>query len=303
MRTVSFFLLTYNRPVDTQEALENILFYLNRPKEVFIEIIVVNNNSSVDYSSFESFIAQHQSSEVHQIIYIKNKDNKGVAGGRNQAMKVASGDILISMDDDAEYREKNTIQQTIDLFERYEAENVAVLTFQVVEQSDGQITVASKAKDRFEKDTLFTTYFAGGAHALKKSLLDKVGYYDVAEKYGAEEYDLSYKLLEDGYRIIHTNQISILHKKSPDGRFNRAKQNGQLLKNKSLLAYRFLPIRYFYTHLFFWSLFFLSRTGGNMVALVKYLRITYQARKDIVRKVVSPPTIQYIKSVGGRVLY
>ncbi|MEM6376686.1 MAG: glycosyltransferase [Bacteroidota bacterium] len=303
MKTISFFILTYNRPVDTQEALENILFFLDHPADIFIEIVVVNNNSSVDYQAFENFIQKNEQSEHHRIIYIKNTENKGVAGGRNQAMEIASGEILISLDDDAEFREKDLLPRILDLFEKYKDQNVAFLTFQVVEQSDGRIFVASKAKDSLQKKELFTNYFAGGAHALKKSLLKDIGLYNVSEKYGAEEYDLSFKLLEKGYRIVHTNEISILHKKNPDGRFDYAKQNGQLLKNKSLLAYRFLPIRYYYSHLFFWSLFFLKETNLKVFQLFKYLRETHQARKSITRKVISPKTIQYIKSIGGRLTY
>jgi len=303
MEVISFFVLTYNRPDDTLEALQNILFHLDRPEHVFVEIIVINNNSSVDYSVFDRFVEQNQSSDVHRILYEVNDDNLGVAGGRNQAMEMATGSILISLDDDAEFVERDVIQRIVDLFKKYEDQNVQILTFKVNEVADGSITIASKSPDRFAKKELFTTYFAGGAHAIKKSVLSEVGMYDVGEKYGAEEYDLSYKILEHGAKIVHTNEISILHKKAAQGRFDRARQNGNLLKNKSLVAYKFLPIKYFYSHLFFWSFYFLKYSGGNVTALIHYLKITWRERKKIRRKTISADTLKYILDVGGRLTY
>ena len=303
MDIISFFVLTYNRPIDTLEAIKNILFHIERPKSIFLEIIIVNNNSSVDYTEFDEFVKQNQISEVHEIKYIINTNNLGVAGGRNQAMNLAKGSILISLDDDAEFVEKDIIQQVIDLFKKYKDQNVQFLTFKVNELADGSVTVASKSPDRFTKRELFTSYFAGGAHALKKQVLSDIGMYDVTEKYGAEEYDLSYKLLEFGGKIVHTNDISILHKKNIQGRFNYTKQNGNLLKNKVLVAYKFLPKRYFYTHLFFWSLYFLKHTRGNFFALIGYIRTTLKERKKIKQKPISKKTMNYILEIGGRLTY
>lgn len=303
MQTVSFFILTYNRPDDLLAAIENILYFLDKPAEFFTEIVIVNNNSSTDYTAVETFIEKHKSTPDHRIIYIRNTENKGVAGGRNQAMEQASGAILISLDDDAEFQQKDTIQQVYDLFEKYKKEQVKVLTFKVNEPYLNNVYVASKSKDRHQKEELFTSYFAGGAHALDRTILDEVGYYDVEEKYGAEEYDLSYKILEKGYKIIHTNQLSILHKKSNQGRLDISKQSGITLKNKALIAYKYLPIFYFYSHIFFWSFFFLYQTRGNIFDLTKYIRLTLKSKDKITRIPVSTGTVEYIKSLGGRILY
>ena len=297
---VSFFILTYNRPEETIEALENIIHFLHHPEFVEIEIIIVNNNSSIDYTILENYI--HKPKDIC-IKYVINEDNKGVAGGRNQAMALCSGDILISLDDDAEFRESDIIVNTIDLFNSHQYKSVGLITYKVVEQSDGRVDIATKNKDNLNKKEFYTTYFKGGAHAIKKDVFKKLGGYEIGGIYGAEEYDLSYRLLDNGYKILHTSDISILHKKSPTGRENYSVQLGYLLQNKSLLAHKYLTRKYFISHLILWSLHYLMKTQGNLLGLIRFLRSTIQLSKITSKTPISIETMEYIKSVGGRLIY
>ena len=165
---VSFVILSYNRPSETIEAVDNVLHFLNHPEDVEIEIIIINNNSSADYSSLEEYIESIENRKT--VKYIRNDSNLGVAGGRNQGMNMARGSIIFSLDDDAEWREKNLIDHSRSLFEKYADQKVGVLTFKVVEQSDGSIDIATKDKSKLNQDEFFTTYFKGGAHAVLKDV-------------------------------------------------------------------------------------------------------------------------------------
>ncbi len=295
---ISFIILTYNRSYETYEAIKNIIYHLNKPSGIIYEIIIFNNNSTADYSDLEDYIAKFPF-----VKYIKNEKNEGVAIGRNKAFSYAQGEICISLDDDAEFIEENIIEKTLKLFAEYKQSKVALLTYKVVERSDGSIDIASKNKDDLKKDQFYTTYFKGGAHAVIKSVFDELGGYTTTGLYGAEEYDLAYRILDKGYRILHTSDISILHKKAASGRQNYPDQLGNLLLNKSIIAYRFLPFRYFISHLFMWSGFFIMKTNGNIWALLKYV---FQAIKTVIstdRQPISKSTIQYIQNIGGRVSY
>ena len=298
---ISFVILSYNRPQETIEAVENIADFIDHPSGVIIEIIIVNNNSVVDYSTLEDYINSIDNSI--SIKYIKNDSNLGVAGGRNQGMDMAKGSIVFSLDDDAEWREKDLISRTQNLFERYRTENVGILTFKVVEQSDGSIDIASKDKSVWNKDEFFTTYFKGGAHAILKNVFTELNGYDLASQYGAEEYDLSYKVLDHGYTIVHTSDVSILHKRASAGRNTSLKHKYFLMKNKTLLAYKYLPKKYYFSHLILWSGFFLKNTRFSIPELIRCLRDIIKEKKSIKRSPISPRTVNYIKSIRGRLTH
>ena len=47
-----------------------------------------------------------------------------------------------------------------------------------------------------DQDFFQTYYYAGGAHAIRREVLDRTGNYPVDFFYGMEEYDLSYRILD-----------------------------------------------------------------------------------------------------------
>tara|TARA_B110000093_G_scaffold72323_1_gene78647 strand:- start:7940 stop:8851 length:912 start_codon:yes stop_codon:yes gene_type:complete len=301
-KIISFIILSYNRPQETIEAIDNVINFLDTPEGYFKEIVIVNNNSKVDYTICEHYIDDNLESDIHKIVYIKNSENSGVAGGRNIAMKKSTGDVIVSLDDDAEFRERNLIEYIEQLFKKHKKDKVAIIGFNIV-NLDGSIVISSKRKDKFTEKEFFTSYFAGGAHALQKSLLDEIGYYEKGELYGAEEYDLSYRTLDSGHQILHCSNLSILHKKSMNGRLDIGDETGMLLKNKSLLAYKYLNKKYYYSHLFFWSLFFLKNCGLRLKKLRHFIKITNKEAKQIVRTPIKNSTVNYILSIGGRLRY
>jgi Predicted glycosyltransferases len=90
-------------------------------------------------------------------------------------------------------------------------------------------------------------------------VLEKVGSYPTDFFYGMEEYDLSYRVLEAGYSIAYTDKVVMLHKESPLGRKPKKEKLQMMWVNKSKVAYRHLPKKYFYSTAFMWSLEYLKK--------------------------------------------
>ena len=84
-----------------------------------------------------------------------------------------------------------------------------------------------------------------------------------------EEYDLSYRILGAGYGIVYDDRVVILHKESPAGRLpNKDKLRGMWV-NKSKVAWKYLPKKYFYSTALLWSYEYLRKTGFNFTGWSK----------------------------------
>jgi GT2 family glycosyltransferase len=60
--------------------------------------------------------------------------------------------------------------------------------------------------------------FVGAGHAIRRSALARTKGYDEALFFYWEELDLSYQLIEAGYRIVYDPSVIVRHKSSPEAR-------------------------------------------------------------------------------------
>lgn len=305
MKPLSFVIITYNRPSDTLALLRNILT-LNRAAELLEDVIVVNNASTESYETVKHFIAEN--SQVN-FQYIDAPSNLGVAGGRNFAFKYARASIMILIDDDAELGNKDALENIVRLFEKHQKDErpLGIISFKVLYYENRQMQVNAFPHKRFEayKDLSFfnTYYFAGGAHAIKKEVLEKVGLYPEDFFYGMEEYDLSYRMLENGYSIAYTDGVIMLHKESPLGRNPKREKLLMLWINKSKVAFRYLPGKYFWSTAFMWSLQYLRHTGWHVGGFFKGWGMVFKIPRTEKKTPVSPKTLQYLKQTKARLSY
>ena len=92
--TVSIVILTMNRSAHMQNVLKNISLQSYLPSE----IIIVDNNSELKEQKNNENLAKQYNAD-----YFLMDENLGVSGGRNYGLKRANGDIIIEIDDDAEF--------------------------------------------------------------------------------------------------------------------------------------------------------------------------------------------------------
>lgn len=303
MKPLSFIIITYNRPADALLLLENI-YQLDNAKELLEEIIIVNNASTSDYGEVENFIALHPELPYH---YFYSKENLGVAKGRNFALQKSTSPILIMLDDDAELQNKDCL---IRLLEEFENKNTkrpkAIISFKVLYFDTREMQVNALPHKQFntykDKDFFETYFYAGGAHAIKRSVLGEVGTYPEDFFYGMEEYDLSYRILNAGYSIVYSNKIIMLHKESPLGRKPKEEKLRMMWVNKSKVCWRYLPLKYFISTTFLWSLFYLKNTGYHLNGWIKAWKETISITKSP-RTTINKETLDYLKSLNARLWY
>lgn len=309
MKPLSFIVITYNRPDDALELMKNIAG-LDEAATLLEEIILVNNRSTASYQQVEEYI---KSQSTLPFRYMVAPENLGVARGRNYALQFATAPILILLDDDAVLQNKDALLRTIAAFDAkpagYESIDrpTAIVSFKVLYYDTLQMQqngLPHKKYDRYkDKHSFYTYYYAGGAHAIKREVLDQVGYYPEDFFYGMEEYDLAYRIIDRGYAIQYNDSIVMLHKESPLGRKPTSEKLKMMWVNKSKVAWRYLPRSYFYSTAFLWSIEFLRKAGFNLRQYFRGWRAVLGVPRSEKRRPVSRKTIAYLRSVEARLYY
>ena len=304
MKPLSFIIISYNRSADLLELLKNIS-QLEQAHQLLEEIIVVNNASNENYDEIRSFVKDHSSLPY---IYFDSPENLGVAKGRNYALDKGKAPIIIMLDDDAVLQNKDCL---VNLVKEFETNNTkkpkAIVSFKVLYYDNLQMQENALPHKKFNeyKDKSFfeTYYYAGGAHAIKRKVIEDLGRYPGDFFYGMEEYDLAYRILDAGYSIVYSDQVVMLHKESPLGRKPKKEKLQMMWLNKSKVAWRYLPKKYFYSTAFMWSLQYLKETSFNLRGFFSGWKKVFTISSSEKRTPIKQTTIDYLRKVKARLWY
>ena len=280
------------------------LFTLSFQEELLNEIIIVNNCSSADYSEVCLFIKEHP---AVQFRYLLAPENLGVAKGRNYALQFSTAEWVIMLDDDCVLQNTDTLKSVVDVFNLPSAKKTAVVSFKVLYYSTGEIQASALPHKNFNhyKDLAFfeTYFYAGGAHAIRRSVMMEVGYYSADFFYGMEEYDLSYRILNAGYRIVYSNKVVMLHKESPQGRVPHWQKLQMMWVNKSIVAWRYLPFYYFLTTALLWSIYYFIKSKFKLKGFISGWNKIISIPKNNKRAPISKNILPYLHTLKARLWY
>lgn len=304
MRPLSFIIITYNRPEDMLALAKNIAG-LEQATELLEEVIILNNASTADYSAVKAFIATRPDIPFR---FLDAPSNLGVARGRNYAIERSKGPILIMLDDDAELGNTDCLVNLVLLYGEDKGDRpLAIISFKVIYFETREMQRNALPHKKFDaykdKHSFDTYYYAGGAHAIRRKVLDQVGKYPEDFFYGMEEYDLAYRILDAGWRISYSDEVVMLHKESPLGRTTKKEKQRMMWVNKSKVAWRHLPKRYFWSTAFMWSLEYLKKTGFDLGGFFKGWGEVFGIPRSEPHKPVSEETMNYLRNVEARMYY
>jgi GT2 family glycosyltransferase len=301
MKPLSIVIITFNRPEDML-ALAGNISQLEGVGEWVEEVIVVNNRSTVSYAALEAFIAEHPAIPFNYVIV---PENLGVSRGRNFAVQLSRAPILVFLDDDALFRNNNALPAIAAIFEADPA--IGIAAFKIFYESTGEMQVNAFPHKRFaERKDLSgfdTAYFSGAAHAIRRSVFEKAGYYPDNFFYGMEEYDLSYRAIDKGYRIRYDDRVLIWHKESPGGRLPPREKLRGMWVNKSKVAWKYLPVRYFLMTAFLWSLEYLNKSGWDVSGFAKGWREVTGIPRLEKKTRVGAAALAYLRRVHARLTH
>jgi GT2 family glycosyltransferase len=299
---ISIIIITYNRPDDMLELVQNIISLDH--KEFLEEVIIVNNKSTADYKPVEDFLTAHPGIPFK---YFITEENLGVSRGRNFAIEKARAPLLVFIDDDALFDNKDIFLQIQNIFSEEKNKEAGIVAFRIYYQSTLDFQKNAFPHKEFEKrknlKQFDTYYFSGCAHALRRNVFETVGYYPENFFYGMEEYDLSYRTINEGFKIIYDDRVTVLHKESPSGRLlNKDKLRGMWV-NKTKVAWKYLPQKYFYSTAILWGLQYLRRTGWHFAGWFAGWKEIFKIHSREKRNVLGKEALNYLKRMKARLWY
>ncbi|KAF2955601.1 glycosyltransferase [Marinitoga sp. 38H-ov] len=303
--TLSFLLMTNDRLEELKEALDSIYETITLNKKYDYEIVILLNGSKEEYQSqIRNFISEKMDKIKHNIIY--SKKNVGVAEGRNILFKNSKADVLIFLDDDAEIINKKSFIGNIFSIKNKNPK-IGIISVKSLGMG-GNIRNKEIPLTKLNKNgnkSFFTYHFVGVGHIIfREAVKNEKELYPSNLFYGMEEYYLSYKVINNGFKIYYSNDLIVLHKKSDKTRLKPIEYYIHLASNKIFIGSLLGDTKLLISHFILWNIWGILKCK-NFICLIKIIKRFNQLNysKEKYKIELSKGAKKYIKNVGGKYWY
>jgi GT2 family glycosyltransferase len=219
-------------------------------------------------------------------------ENVGIPGGRNIGAATANADLLLFLDDDAELLGPTVLATAVARFEA-DAELGAMAIRLVDEEGLTQRRHVPRVGARSALRSGPVTHFIGAACAVRADAFADLGGFDRQFFYAMEESDLSWRLLDAGWTIWYSADLTAFHPRTAPSR-----HPGHVVltaRNRMWASLRSLPVPVCIAYLLTWTVVAVLR-GGSARQVVDGYRQAWQARPA--RRPMSWRTIARMTRLG-----
>lgn len=215
---VSVVIANYNGEAYLDTCLTSVL----NSYDSFSEILIIDDGSTD--RSIE--IIQDFKKKDDRIFLLKNEKNMGAAASRNNALDKVRGDIIVFLDNDTEIKKDSIMQLIKPLIEdeTVGAAQALLIDFEnrkLVQMAGGHLIPQAiwlmgfyekqeykKVKHRVRLTNIIAI---SAALAVKKEVIDKIGYFDSKEAVYTEDLDFCWRIWIAGYRVVLAHKSIIYH--------------------------------------------------------------------------------------------
>ena len=194
------------------------------------------------------------------VTVIASEENLGVPGGRDLGVQRMAADLVFFLDDDARIIDEGLMKRSVDHFVDDRA--LAAISFHLVDEDGATARRHVPRLGRGDADRSGpVATFLGGASVVRRSTYVEAGGYWPELRYGHEELDLSWRMLDCGGTIFYDAESTVFHPRTDiarhaDGWFRTG-------RNRSLVARRNLPWPLHIVHVASWSALGTLRAPGG----------------------------------------
>ena len=292
---VSVILLSMNR----KDRLERCLRSVQKQTFADMEIIVVDNASCDGTGDMVRSLFPDA-----RYFYLSN--NLGVPGGRNYGVRMSTGEFCVFVDDDAVFAGDDSFNRVVSYFRS--DNRLGCIAFRIVQPSDGceEYKSIPRADKKIIHEDYECSYFCGAGFACRRSLFLKMGMFWESLFFIGEESDFSYRLLNEGYKILRSSAISVIHYETPQARV-KGKWIYYGVRNRCWVAVRNLPWINVFSHILLWWGYFLLSGIRN-----RHIIYFIQGLKDALigfpqairtRACLTKEAFAKLKILSGRIYY
>jgi len=180
-------------------------------------------------------------SEFPVVRLVRHLDSRGLVVRRNEGARLATGEVIFSIDDDAEFTSPHTVQQTL---REFDDPRVGAVAIPYVEpRKDNRVLQRAP-----EADAIWVTdCYIGTSHAVRRDLFLRLGGYREKLVHQGEEKDFCIRLLRAG-RVVRLGRANVIHHhESPNRDMRRMDFFGR--RNDLFFAWHYVPMPFLPLHL------------------------------------------------------
>lgn len=290
----SVVILTYARDAILADSLTRLAECLGARDDY--EVILVDNNA--ERGERAALIDRFPNRQ-----YLFSGGNKGVHA-RNDGFDAARGDYIVLLDDDVLVETPAMLDLFAARFEEDARLGAITIRKHVRGETRRRVDLIPHTRKDVDLTQPFLTFrFVGGCVAFRTACLRETGGFLPDFFYGLEEIELSYRIIDAGWRIRYDPAISCEELEHPAGRDAVRKVQTQRLANKYIISYLRMPFPEVLVNAALFTPYLLLRQRGQAsVAGAVRKFIAWRRRDDRPqRKAISRQTAAYIRECGGSV--
>lgn len=193
----------------TEVCINSILTYTQPERDIMsrdYELILVQEGEDKDITKLlTDYVRRFELSDTKRIKYIQNKTPKGYAGALNAGMRVATGEYFCFMNNDT----VATPGWMDNMLKAFDDKEVGLVTPTFWGMGTRQ-SVDWNTKQEFDW-VLEPFHLAGVCYLIPRKVMDEIGEWDEQFNHGGEDFDITIRVSNAGYKMIVARKAFIYH--------------------------------------------------------------------------------------------